>query len=127
MLKSFGWKKETELEKSVKRLKANDPSLTELNLYYNSIGDDGTKAIAEALKVNTVLTELNLYDNSIGVDGAKSIAFCTAIICPLFHLINTWYLINTWCMSYYPRGHLIDSIRVNKADQVSQVRSDFES
>ena len=60
MLRAFGWKNETELEKSVKRLKANDPSLTELNLYYNSIGDDGAKAIAEALKVNpnTVLTTL---------------------------------------------------------------------
>jgi Ran GTPase-activating protein (RanGAP) involved in mRNA processing and transport len=74
MLKSVGWKKETELEKSVKRLKANDPSLTELNLYYNSIGDDGAKAIAEALKDNTVLTTLYLGYNSIGDDGAKAIA-----------------------------------------------------
>ena len=75
MLKAFRRKKEeTELEKSVKRLKANDPSLTELDLRSNSIGDDGAKAIAEALKVNTVLTTLNLDRNSIGDDGAKAIA-----------------------------------------------------
>ena len=48
------------MEKSVKRLKANDPNLTSLNLNFNSIGDDGAKAIAEALKVNTVLTTLFL-------------------------------------------------------------------
>ena len=40
MLKAFGWKKETELEKSVKRLKANDPSLTALDLGSNSIGNE---------------------------------------------------------------------------------------
>jgi hypothetical protein len=70
MLKSFGWKKETELEKSVKRLKANDPSLNELNLYYNSIGDDGAKAIAEALKDNAVLTTLDLR-NLISIGRSK--------------------------------------------------------
>ena len=53
MLKAFRRKKE-DLEKSVKRLKANDPSLTKLSLIGNSIGVDGAKAIAEALKVNTV-------------------------------------------------------------------------
>jgi Ran GTPase-activating protein (RanGAP) involved in mRNA processing and transport len=75
MLKALRRKKEeTELKKSVKRLKANDPSLTELNLTAKSIGDDGAKAIAEALKVNTVLTSLSLDDNSIGDDGAKAIA-----------------------------------------------------
>ena len=53
-------------EEDVKRLKANDPSLTTLNLNDNSIGNVGAKAIAEALKVNTVLTKLYLGDNSIG-------------------------------------------------------------
>ena len=48
--------------------------LTNLDLEYNSIGDDGTKAIAEALKVNPVLTNLDLEYNSIGDDGAKAIA-----------------------------------------------------
>ena len=48
--------------------------MTELHLSENSIGDNGAKAIAEALKVNTVLTELHLSENSIGDDGAKAIA-----------------------------------------------------
>jgi hypothetical protein len=40
----------------------------------NHIGDEGAKAIAEALKVNPVLTSLDLRANIIGVDGAKAIA-----------------------------------------------------
>ena len=44
-------------------------------MYGNGIGDDGAKAIAEALKVNPVLTSLDLYGNfSIGDDGARAIA-----------------------------------------------------
>ena len=35
-------------------------SLTEINLYDNNIGDEGGKAIGEALKVNTSLTEIYL-------------------------------------------------------------------
>ena len=41
-----------ESERYVKRLKENDPSLTELYLSNESIGDAGTKLIAEALKFN---------------------------------------------------------------------------
>ena len=50
--------------------------MTILWLSGNSIGDDGAKAIAEALKVNPVLTELNLRSNRIPIrdDGAKAIA-----------------------------------------------------
>ena len=40
----------------------------------NSIGVDGAKAIAEALKVNPVLTSLDLQTNSIGNGGAMAIA-----------------------------------------------------
>ena len=40
----------------------------------NDIGDDGAKAIAEALKVNPVLTTLDLWNNSIGPEGAMAIA-----------------------------------------------------
>ena len=61
-------------EADVIRLKANDPSLTTLDLEKNSIGVKGAKAIAEALKDNTVLTTLDLNSNSIGDDGAKAIA-----------------------------------------------------
>ena len=48
--------------------------LTSVDLQVNAIGDDGAKAIAEALKVTAVLTELSLYRNNIGDDGAKAIA-----------------------------------------------------
>ena len=47
--------------------------LTTLLLWRNDIGDEGAKAIAEALKVNPVLNNLNLGNNSIGADGAKAI------------------------------------------------------
>jgi len=66
-----------ELERCVKWLKENDPSLTELlSLSYNSIGDDGAKEIALlALLVNAVLTTLfYLGGKSIVVDHAKAIA-----------------------------------------------------
>jgi Ran GTPase-activating protein (RanGAP) involved in mRNA processing and transport len=48
--------------------------LTSVDLRVNSIGDDGAKAIAEALKVNAVVTTLYLYDNNIGPEGAMAIA-----------------------------------------------------
>ena len=34
-------------------------SLTKINLQHNKIGDEGGKAIGEALKVNTSLTEID--------------------------------------------------------------------
>jgi hypothetical protein len=40
----------------------------------NNIGDDGAKAIAEALKVNAVKTTVLLGDNNIGDEGAIAIA-----------------------------------------------------
>ena len=49
--------------------------MTELNLADNRwIGVEGSKAIAEALKVNPVLTTLFLTENQIGAEGAKAIA-----------------------------------------------------
>ena len=39
----------------------------------NKIGDEGGKAIGEALKVNTSLTKIELYNNNIGDEGAKAI------------------------------------------------------
>lgn len=65
------------MERCVKWLKENDPSLTELlSLSYNSIGDDGAKEIALlAVLVNAVLTTLfYLGGKSIVVDHAKAIA-----------------------------------------------------
>ena len=40
---------------------------------FNSIGDDGAKAIAEALQVNPVLTKLNLMYNKLGEAGRKAV------------------------------------------------------
>ena len=48
-------------------------SLTEIDLRYNEIGVEGTKAIAEALKVNTSLTDNYLEGNNIGDEGEKAI------------------------------------------------------
>ena len=46
-----------------------------MDLRANSIGVDGAKAIAEALKVNAVMTTLYLGNNySIGDEGAIAIA-----------------------------------------------------
>ena len=47
--------------------------LTELNLRNNSIGPEGAKAIAEALKVNPVLTKLDLKYNKLGDAGKKAV------------------------------------------------------
>ena len=44
-----------------------------LNLYGNNIGDDGAKAIAEALKVNPVLTTLWLGSNNMGDAGKQAV------------------------------------------------------
>jgi hypothetical protein len=48
--------------------------LQTIYLYSNSIGDEGAKAVAEALKVNSMLQTIYLYSNSIGDEGAKAVA-----------------------------------------------------
>ena len=45
-----------------------------MNLQYNSIGAEGVKWIAEALKVNQTLSTLDLSQNEIGSDGAEWLA-----------------------------------------------------
>ena len=48
--------------------------MTELHLASNNIGDNGAKAIAEALKVNRVLTKLNIqYNASMGDAGKQAV------------------------------------------------------
>jgi hypothetical protein len=49
-------------------------SVVILDLYGNSIGNEGAIAIASALKINKTLTKLSLHDNRIGDDGAIAIA-----------------------------------------------------
>ena len=46
----------------------------ELYLGNNNISDEGAKALAEALKVNTALQELDLDFNKISDEGAKALA-----------------------------------------------------
>lgn len=48
-----------------------------LNLGVNGIGNDGSKAIADALKTNSTLTKIYLHGNGIGDDGALDKAFST--------------------------------------------------
>ena len=50
-----------------------NPVLTILWLGGNSIGEDGAKAIAEALKVNPVLTKLDLKYNNLGEAGKQAV------------------------------------------------------
>ena len=48
--------------------------MTNLYLYYDSIGASGAKEIAEALKVNKSMTNLDSGSNNIGDSGAKEFA-----------------------------------------------------
>jgi Leucine-rich repeat (LRR) protein len=59
------------MDEIVARLRANDASLTSLNLEGNGFGEGGAVALAEAVKVSTSLTSLNLSYNDVGDGGAK--------------------------------------------------------
>jgi len=48
-------------------------TVTSISLTHNQIGDEGAKALAEALKANETVTSINLFDNRIGDEGAKMI------------------------------------------------------
>jgi len=63
-----------ELSDVVQRLGKNDTRLKEVNLNNKSIGDEGAKALANALRTNSTVTVLNLGDNSIGDEGAKALS-----------------------------------------------------
>ncbi|KAK3810565.1 MAG: hypothetical protein J3R72DRAFT_499012 [Linnemannia gamsii] len=56
---------EKRLKRPVETLKANS-TVTTLNLFSNTTGDDGAVALSEALKTNSTLTTLGLWSNSIG-------------------------------------------------------------
>ena len=70
--------------------------LANLHLSANSIGDEGAKAIADALKSGReVLTTLGLSSNNIGDEGAKAIADALqsgkmAVLTKLFLRHNNW-------------------------------------
>jgi Ran GTPase-activating protein (RanGAP) involved in mRNA processing and transport len=60
-------------KKIAEALKINR-TITRLDLNNNKISNDGTKVLAEALKINTKLETITLYHNNIGDDGAIAIA-----------------------------------------------------
>ena len=49
-------------------------SLTSIDLRGNWLGDEGAKCIAEGISICASLTSINLYDNGIGYEGAKHLA-----------------------------------------------------
>lgn len=55
------------------RLKINDPSLSELRLAYNNVGDFGASAIGRALTNNSVLQKLSLASAQIGQLGIEEL------------------------------------------------------
>jgi len=61
-------------EQLLERIRENDPTLTTIDLGGSYIGDEGAKALTEALKVNQSLTEIDLRNNDIGAEGAKALA-----------------------------------------------------
>ncbi|KAK3836749.1 MAG: hypothetical protein J3R72DRAFT_450451 [Linnemannia gamsii] len=57
-----------ELEWLAENLKTNS-TLTTLEFYWNSIGDNGAEALSKVLKTNSTLTTLNLRKNIVGDKG----------------------------------------------------------
>ncbi|KAL0239430.1 hypothetical protein GEMRC1_009538 [Eukaryota sp. GEM-RC1] len=49
-------------------------TVTSVNLWWNSIGDDGVRALSEALKANETVSNINLGGNLIGIEGARLFA-----------------------------------------------------
>jgi Ran GTPase-activating protein (RanGAP) involved in mRNA processing and transport len=49
-------------------------TLLEIDLRGNDFGDEGAKAVAEAIEVNSTLQAIDLGINGIGAKGAKAVA-----------------------------------------------------
>jgi hypothetical protein len=43
-------------------------------IYGHTLGIDGAKALADALKINSAITSIDLRNNKVDVDGAKALA-----------------------------------------------------
>ena len=63
-----------EIADACRRLQQDDPTMTELRLINKKIGNEETKALAQALKRNATLHLLDLFENQISDDGAKALA-----------------------------------------------------
>eukprot|EP00633_Aureoumbra_lagunensis_P003707 CAMPEP_0197301422 /NCGR_PEP_ID=MMETSP0890-20130614/50389_1 /TAXON_ID=44058 ORGANISM="Aureoumbra lagunensis, Strain CCMP1510" /NCGR_SAMPLE_ID=MMETSP0890 /ASSEMBLY_ACC=CAM_ASM_000533 /LENGTH=734 /DNA_ID=CAMNT_0042780721 /DNA_START=433 /DNA_END=2636 /DNA_ORIENTATION=- len=59
----------------LRELADDNQDLTELDLRKKKIGDEGAKALAEALGTNFSLQQLGLAGNNIGDEGARAIAY----------------------------------------------------
>jgi hypothetical protein len=67
--------RERPLAAALRRLAAGDSTLDKLHLYSNNIGDDGARALAEALRHTAApLRQLYVYSNNIRDDGARALA-----------------------------------------------------
>ena len=56
------------------RLSHNDPELLILDLWANNIGDEGARAMADALAKNATLQTLYLWSNNIGSETKAILA-----------------------------------------------------
>ena len=65
-------------EDPIRRLKANDPTLTELDLDYSGIPDEATARLAKALRHNTHLEVLKLSGNNLTDDPIIDLSKCIA-------------------------------------------------
>ncbi|MGH9344386.1 MAG: hypothetical protein ACRD19_11575 [Terriglobia bacterium] len=63
-----------ELKTVISRLEKDDPTLVTLTFEGQRLGDEGARALAQALKVNRTLTALNLAGNRIEDSGARALA-----------------------------------------------------
>ena len=58
---------------AIPRLRANDPTLTELGPFQGTVSVAVVQQLAEALKTNSALTSLNLLYNNIGVESTRRV------------------------------------------------------
>lgn len=70
----FAWRAKRPRPSILRRIRANDPSLTHLFIRGDGLGDDDVKELVAALKDNDHVTFLNLVLNDIGPEGAKPLA-----------------------------------------------------
>ena len=64
-----------------------------MDLHSNSIGAEGAKSLAQALRVNSSVSSLDLNSNSIGAEGANSLAQALGVNTSLSSLDLSWNFI----------------------------------
>jgi hypothetical protein len=71
------------LNKTLKKVRNNNATLTSLNLVEKQIRDTGAKDLSDALKHNTTLVSLDLFCNQISA-AAKGKTIATASLSDMF-------------------------------------------